>query len=202
MPPGTEGSRRGWLSYLGQGLRYTLEVNDRAGRLSATGYWATNQPDPAYDRDDDDGDGRWEEAEITAGGVAPEPGRVYTTLMQFSRWHSKRQKGACEWLWDRRLGQAEILSQLSRELLGEWQAERYTLAYDTFDYPRVEPRARPAGRQPDGALRRPAARTGAVGRGGHLLPAAGLDGVPGPAFGRRGTLDGLRGASGGIPRMS
>ena len=131
------GQADGLAGYLGQGLRYTHEVNDRAGRLSATGYWATNHPDPAYDRDDDDGDGRWEEAEIIAGARRPEAGQIYTSLVQFSRWHGKREKGVCEWAWDRRLGQAEILSQLSRELLGEWQAERYTLSYDSKPYPRV-----------------------------------------------------------------
>jgi hypothetical protein len=30
-----------------------------------------------------------------------------------------------------------VLSQLSRSLLGEWQAERFTLTYDTKAYPRV-----------------------------------------------------------------
>ena len=130
----------GLSSYQGQGLRYTHEVNDRSGRLSATGYWATNHPDPAYDRDDDDGDGRWEEAEITAGSRRPDAGQVYTSLVQFSRWHGKRQKGVCEWAWDRRMGQAEILSQLSRELFGEWQAERFTLTYDTEPYPRIDAR--------------------------------------------------------------
>ena len=127
----------GLQRYLGDGLRYTHEVNDRSGRLSATGYWASNHPDPAYDRDDDDGDGRWEEAEITAGTTPPTPGQAYTSMVQFSRWHAKRQRGTCEWAWDRRLGEAEVLSQLSRSLLGEWQAERFTLTYDTEAYPRV-----------------------------------------------------------------
>jgi hypothetical protein len=131
--------------YMSQGLRYTHEVNDRSGRLSATGYWVTNLPDPAYDRDDDDGDGRWEEAEITAGALPPfsrppEAGQRYTTAIQFSRWHGKRERGVCTWAWDRRMGQAEVLSQLSREFLGEWQAERYTLNYATEPYPRVAER--------------------------------------------------------------
>ncbi len=139
----------GLADYVGLGLRYTHETNDRAGRLSATGYWATNHPDPAYDRDDDDGDGRWEEAEIIAGSQGPEPGQAYVSLVQFSRWHGKRQKGSCEWAWDRRLGQAEVLSQLSRNLLGEWQAERYTMTYETVPYPRVG--ERPA--IPDGGPR-------------------------------------------------
>ncbi len=128
---------RGLQRYTDSGLRYTLETNDRSGRLSATGYWATNQPDPAFDRDDDDADGRWEEAEIIAGPQTPRPGQSYVSVVQFSRWHGKQQKGRCGWAWDRRLGQTEILSQLSRELLGEWQAERYTLTYDTLRFPRV-----------------------------------------------------------------
>jgi hypothetical protein len=133
---------KGLAGYVGGGLRYTHEVNDRTGRLSATGYWATNHPDPAYDRDDDDGDRRWEETEIIAGGEAPEPGRTYTTLIEYSRWHPKRVKGKCVWAWDRRRGTAEVLSQLSRNLLGEWQAERYTLAYDSLAYGRVGARPR------------------------------------------------------------
>lgn len=128
---------RGLDAYLDGGLRYTHEVNDRSGRLSATGFWATNHPDPAYDRDDDDGDRRWEEAEIIAGSIAPEPGETYTSVIQFSRWHGKRVKGVCEWAWDRRKGDVVVLSQLSRDILGEWQAERYTRAYEALPYPRV-----------------------------------------------------------------
>jgi hypothetical protein len=132
----------GLARYMAQGLRYTHEVNDRSGRLSATGYWVTNLPDPAYDRDDDDGDGRWEEAEITAGALPPssrppDAGQRYVTAIQFSRWHGKRERGACVWAWDRRMGEAEILSQLSREFLGEWQAERFTLTYAREAFPRV-----------------------------------------------------------------
>jgi hypothetical protein len=126
--------------YLDSGLRYTHELNDRSGRLSATGYWATNHPDPAFDRDDDDGDGRWEEAEIIAGTRPPEAGRAYTSAVQMSRWHAKRSAGECRWVWDRRQGDAEVLSQLSRDLLGEWQAERYTLSYGASGFPRVEAR--------------------------------------------------------------
>ena len=129
----------GLSNYIDSGLRYTHELNDRTGRLSATGYWATNHPDPAFDRDDDDGDRRWEEAEVIAGAHPPEVGRTYTTLVQFSRWHGKRVKGVCEWSWDRRRGEAELLSQLSRNAFGEWQAERYTLTYETLEYPRVDP---------------------------------------------------------------
>ncbi len=128
----------GLTRYIDTGLRYTHELNDRAGRLSATGYWATNHPDPTYDRDDDDGDRRWEEAEIIVGPYPPEAGRTYTTLVPYSRWHGKRQQGTCQWAWDRRKGETEVLSQLSRDAFGEWQSERYTLTYETVEYPRVD----------------------------------------------------------------
>ena len=128
----------GLEAYVDSGLRDTHELNDRSGRLSATGYWATNLPDPAFDRDDDDGDRRWEEAEIIAGDYTPRAGREYTTLVQYSRWHGKRVKGKCEWSWDRRKGELEVLSQLSRDAFGEWQSERFTLAYDSAAYPRVD----------------------------------------------------------------
>lgn len=128
----------GLSAYLDSGLRYTQELNDRSGRLSATGYWATNLPDPAYDRDDDDGDRRWEEAEVITGTETPEAARRYTALVQYSRWHGKRTKGRCEWAWDRRKGEVDVLSQLSRNAFGEWQAERFTRTYDSVDYPRVD----------------------------------------------------------------
>lgn len=128
----------GVSAYVDTGLRYTHELNDRSGRLSATGYWATNLPDPAFDRDDDDDDRRWEEAEIVAGAERPAPGRTYTMLVQYSRWHGKRVKGRCQWAWDRRRGEIEALSQLSANAFGEWQALRYTLTYDSVGYPRVD----------------------------------------------------------------
>ena len=84
-----------------EGLRYTHEVNDRSGRLSATGYWATNHPDPAFDRDDDDGDGRWEEAEIDRRPGTRSRTGLHGRWSQLSRWHAKRERGDCEWAWDR-----------------------------------------------------------------------------------------------------
>lgn len=135
----TRGQRAGLAAYVEAGLRYTHEVNDRSGRLSATGTWATNLPDPAFDRDDDDGDGRWEEAEIIAGARLPRAGQGYVAIIQLSRWHG-RQARRCTWAWDRRKGSVEVLSQLSQDLLGEWQAMRYTLTYVHLAYPRVDPR--------------------------------------------------------------
>ena len=150
----------GLARYTDDGLRYTHEINDRSDRLSATGYWATNHPDPAYDRDDDDEDGRWEEAEIIAGSQRPDPSATYTSLVQFTRWHPKRQRGSCDWAWDRRRGRTEVLSQLSRDLFGEWQAERFTLNYDSYEYPRVDARPELTDDVPAARCREPRALDG------------------------------------------
>jgi hypothetical protein len=173
-------------AYLGNGLRYTHEVNDHSGRLSATGFWATNHPDPAFDRDDDDGDGRWEEAEIIAGR-APLAGQDYTTLVQFSRWHAKRKHGACRWAWDRRSGDAVVYSQLSGAWLGEWQAERYTRAYDRTDYARVDARTADPGEAPSARCRDALARPGESGvtvTFGQPLPWSEFLALPGVGTGR------------------
>jgi len=177
----------GLARYLNEGLRYTHEVNDRSGRLDATGYWATNHSDPAFDRDDDDGDGRWEEAEITSGARPPRAGQTYTSIVQFSRWHGKHQRGACEWAWDRRLGEAEVLSQLSRELLGEWQAERYTLAYESEPYPRVGERPALPADSPSARCRDARARdsqSGVVVTFAEPIGWATFEAVPGSGAGR------------------
>ena len=179
--------------YLATDVRYTHEVNDRSGRLSATGYWATNHPDPAFDRDDDDGDGRWEEAEMIAGSRVPEAGRAYTAAVQLSRWHAKRAAGECRWVWDRRQGDAEILSQLSRGLFGEWQAERYTLSYGSNDYPRVEARRPGDRRRARGPMPRGGARRGTERRHGDVQPADCVEGAPGAAGRGLGSMDRLRG---------
>lgn len=173
-------------SYLDGGLRYTHEVNDQGRRLSATGFWGTNLPDPAFDRDDDDEDGRWEEAEVVAGR-APLVGRDHTFLVQFSRWHAKRQHGACRWAWDRRRGDAVLYSQLSREYLGEWQAERYTRAYDSTSYPRVEARATAPDDAPAARCRDARARSGESGvtvTFSEPLPWSDFMGLPGAGTGR------------------
>lgn len=113
------------------GLAYTQEVNDLSGRLSASGFWMSDLPGATYDRDDDDADGRWEEAEVTA----PDPrqlvaGRTYTVAIQLTRWWRPCATG-CRWRWEFRPARVAVLSQLSARLFGEWQAIRYTLPWAT-----------------------------------------------------------------------
>lgn len=116
----------GLAALRGYGLAYTQELNDLTGRLSASGFWMSDLPGAAFDRDDDDRDGRWEEAEVTA----PDPGalraeRTYTVGIQLTRWWRPCATG-CRWRWEFRPARVAAISQLSAPLLGEWQAIRYT----------------------------------------------------------------------------
>jgi hypothetical protein len=131
---------RALRAYENDGLRYTQEVNDFSGRLSATGFFVTDLPGAAYDRDDDDGDGRWEEVEVTVTDArAIRAGRTYVVGFHFTRWTQRcddRENPDC-WEWNRRGGDLAVLSQLSRFFFGEWQAERWTRPYQMLRYPRM-----------------------------------------------------------------
>lgn len=55
-----------WISWCGYcRAYYTQDHTDRSNRLHALGY-ATNFPSPKIDADDDNGNGRWEEFEVTS----------------------------------------------------------------------------------------------------------------------------------------
>ena len=129
---------RGLRRYEDDGLRYTQEVNDLSGHLSATGYWTSDLPGASYDRDDDEGDGRWEEVEITVTEPrALRAGRVYHVGFQFSRWSRACESEACGWRWDFHPGKVWALSQLSSYFFGEWQAIRWTDPYAFERYRRM-----------------------------------------------------------------
>lgn len=127
---------RALREYEAQGLRYTQELNDLSGRLSGTGSFVSTLPGASYDRDDDDGDGRWEEVEVTATEAgAIKAGRTYLVGFHLTRW--SRTCDDCPWTWTRRGGRAWALSQLSSWFLGEWQAERWTNPYTSVRYTRM-----------------------------------------------------------------
>ena len=107
-------SLAGLRAYIARGLAFTLEVNDLAGHLSATGYWLSDLPGAAYDRDDDDGDGRWEEVEVTAAASDRiRSGRTYHVTLQLSHWWRPCEMVGCRWRWDYRGGRLATLGQLS-----------------------------------------------------------------------------------------
>ncbi len=122
--------------YEAQGLRYTQELNDLASRMSGTGSAISDLPGASFDLDDDDGDGRWEELEVTATEPgAIEPGRTYVVGFQLTRW--SRACDRCRWRWNRQGTRLVALSQLSRHFLGEWQAIRWTHPYASVEVPRM-----------------------------------------------------------------
>jgi len=124
--------------YEEEGLRYTQEIHDDSGRLSASGSWISDLPGASFDRDDDDGDGRWEEMEVTVTEPdAIEPGRTYIVGFQLTRWSRACESDDCRWRWTYRGGQLAALSQLSRDFFGEWQAERWTNRWAVEPYRRM-----------------------------------------------------------------
>ncbi len=136
-----EAGLRALRRYAADGLRYTQEVNDLNGRLSATGFWMSDLPGARFDRDDDEGDGRWEEAEVTSADPARlRAGTDYTVGIQLSRWWEDCSSDPCRLRWSFRSGRVALLSQLSRFFLGEWQAIRYTLPWAVLRSP---PQPRP-----------------------------------------------------------
>ncbi|MFN8620580.1 MAG: hypothetical protein U0869_07555 [Chloroflexota bacterium] len=124
---------RALRDYEAQGWRYTQEVNDLSGRLSGTGSFVSDLPGASYDRDDDDGDGRWEEVEVTATEAgAIKAGRTYHVGFHLTRW--SRTCDDCRWTWTHKGGRAWGLSQLSSNFLGEWQAMRWTNPWASVRY--------------------------------------------------------------------
>jgi len=110
--------------------RYTHDTHDRdasAGRLSASSWYSTNFPNPVFDRDDDNFDGKNEEAEITMNSI-PTAGTQYYARYRY--WVMVEQDFTAR---------IQISDQLSFWLLG-WQTVygsshvRENLELD-FNYP-------------------------------------------------------------------
>jgi len=56
----------GWWPWFYKYTKDITELSYGGYKVSSNGYWTTNLPGPYFDRDDDNQDGHWEEAEITA----------------------------------------------------------------------------------------------------------------------------------------
>lgn len=137
--------RNGIQNYVqNNGWRYTQEINDSSGNLNATGQYVTGFPNPKYDKDDDDNNRRWEEAEVTADNTSfPTAGYSYVNVMMFSRWYEQCTKSCAYW-WDADSGVFWHLSQMSSwsGLQGEWNANLSSGVYANTSYPT---QAQPAG---------------------------------------------------------
>ncbi len=83
-----QSGRNGVQGYVSSGKRYTHDMTDLNDNLSATGTYSTNFPSPYIDFDDDDGNGEWEEWEVTVENSSfPVVGRKYY-LQFWSTWKS------------------------------------------------------------------------------------------------------------------
>ena len=80
-----QSGRNGVQSYVSGGRRYSHDMTDLNDNLSATGTYSTNFPSPYIDFDDDDGNGEWEEAEVTVENSSfPTVGTRYYIQFWFS----------------------------------------------------------------------------------------------------------------------
>lgn len=128
--------RAGVQAYTADGYRYTQDFRDLHANLHATGRFASTLLSPVYDRDDDNGDRRWEEAEITSNSVNfPSVGENYYSDVQLSHWYANCN-GGC-YTWDSGSGSVGYQSQISRwdALFGEWNTHKFSGTYRKVPYP-------------------------------------------------------------------
>lgn len=103
------------------GLRFTHDARDISSNLNATGSTWTELPSPYYDKDDDNGDGKWEEAEVTAEASSfPTAGVWYGSVLYHMRWW---QPCSWCWEWDSGGGRIQQAEQLSEQLW--WTADKW-----------------------------------------------------------------------------
>jgi len=99
--------------------------------------WVSNFPDPIFDRDDDDADYRYEEAEVTADSTTfPTAGTTYYFDVRWSRW---RTIPRCCNVYDPDSGRIGHASQISWRpcITFEWDTYRNDGPYAYTNYPYV-----------------------------------------------------------------
>lgn len=107
-----------------EGRRFTMNADDLNNNLNATGQSSTNYWDPSYDKDDDNADLKYEEAEITAQGIDfPVANNWYYANLRFS--HSYYAFG--EWRYDSGGGTVQFDESLSEQLW--WTGDLWDTTY-------------------------------------------------------------------------
>jgi hypothetical protein len=117
------------------GNRFTHDVHDLDGNLSATGRWSTQLPNPYYDRDSSGGIyPKYAEAEITSEySLFPQAGLSYTSRIEFSHWFWYcPPRLACKWAWDPNGGNLAQTAQISRQLC-PWPCDKWDADPDLQD---------------------------------------------------------------------
>lgn len=101
------------LAMAADGYRYTADTHDLNSNVNATGRYVTSLPNPYYDRDDDNSDSRWDEAEIAAESATfPSSATIrYYAFLEYSPWYQAAPFGA--WTWDSGSGCIEHNAQLA-----------------------------------------------------------------------------------------
>jgi hypothetical protein len=129
------------------GWRFTQEQNDFGDNLNSgvdngsplcqNIMRSTNFPAPVYDTDDDDGNNKHEEAEVTANTASfpPAANTTYWYWQDWSRWTWWGWDGynCVDWRYDSGGGSWKHLSQLS-SWFGEWNAQEWTTEYASTTY--------------------------------------------------------------------
>ena len=123
---------------------YTADSHDLSNNLHATGVYSTNMPNPYYDRDDDNGNFKFDEAEVTVENLSF-PGSTtteYYAFFEYSHWAPIPRVG---WVWDAGGGNIEHDAQLSVRSCGV--CDKYDAApltpqvYGNIAYPSLSPPA-------------------------------------------------------------
>lgn len=107
----------------GHGFRFTHDARDISSNLNATGSTWTQLPSPYYDKDDDNGDRKWEEAEVTAEASSfPTAGVWYDSYLYHMRWWASCS--TCQPVnWDPDSGYIQQAEQLSEQLW--WTSDKW-----------------------------------------------------------------------------
>ncbi len=101
-------------NYGSEGKRFTYDGTDVSNNLHATSQFSTNMYNPIYDRDDDNGDQKWDEAEITADAPSfPPANTTFNGWVKLSRWHYHCAARICQWVWDSSSGTVAYTAQIS-----------------------------------------------------------------------------------------
>jgi len=116
--------------YYNNNWRHGLDVTDMTDRLDYNGFWYTNYPDPKFDIDDDDFDGKNEETEVTCQRVlSMSAGTPYDFYVEFYNYYNPAGSS----------GYLEVNSHESEysSFFDEYQTQAYdyltSIYYDTFE---------------------------------------------------------------------
>lgn len=122
------------------GYRFTHDVRDISDNLNASDTYITELDCPYYDKDDDNFNQKWEEAELTVEctSLFPQFQVRYDSYIGLMRWHFTTTNG---WRWDPDggwIGESEQLSQPGPWFGDKWDTipagTQSSPAYSTDSY--------------------------------------------------------------------